>query len=96
MLIPGENRIPFGPAGRRLVRLAAIAAALALAGCVNVVGATPDEVRIDTRWLGKLAPGTRIWLSWTRANEHCAAHGKKPEIVDLRDRIAIYRCVDQQ
>ena len=79
-----------------LCRWAVIVAALSLAGCTQVVSATPEEVRIDTDWLGKIAPGTRQWLSWFSANEHCAAYGKKPKIADLRGGLAIYKCVEEK
>lgn len=73
-----------------------VAVALWLAGCSQVVSATPEEVRINTDWLGEIAPGTRVWLSWLKANEHCAAHGRKPEIADFKGEVAIYKCVDEK
>lgn len=63
-----------------------------LAGC-SVVKATPDEVSVDTELVGELMPGTRHWLGWLRANEHCAAQGKSPQLHDLTGTVAVYRCV---
>ncbi len=78
----------------KISRWGIIAATLWLAGCAQVVSATPEEVRVDTDWLGEVAPGTRIWLSWFHANEHCAAYGRKPKIADLKGGLAIYKCVE--
>jgi len=77
-------------------RLLIVMSAIWLAGCSHVISATPDEVRVDTDWLGEVAPGTRIWLSWLSANERCAAYGKKPEIADFEGNVAIYRCVTEK
>ena len=79
-----------------ILRWGMIAATLWLAGCAQVVSATPEAVRVDTGWPGEVAPGARIWLSWLHANEHCAAHGRKPELVDLKGGFAIYKCVEEK
>lgn len=67
--------------------------AVFLAGCAQVVSGDSRMVNIDTRDLGEIAPGTREWLSWLQARDHCARYSKSPEIVDLRGSIAIYKCV---
>lgn len=74
-------------------RWAVFAASLYLTGCSQVVDGTRDGVRIETGWLGEIAPGARGWLSWMNANEHCAGHGRRPQLAGLRDGIAVYRCV---
>ena len=82
---------------RRMKFVDKIAASLCLAalfaGCAEVVSGDAQTVRVDTGDLGDIAPGTREWLSWSRAREHCAAHAKSPEIVDLKGSVAIYKCV---
>jgi hypothetical protein len=78
---------------KKLCGPAAVAMAVLLGGCTHVQKATPDEVRVDTEWLGVMIPGIVGWRGWFRANEHCAAYGRKPELVDLHGSIAVYRCV---
>jgi hypothetical protein len=70
--------------------------AVLFSGCAEVVSGDTQTVRVDTGDLGNIAPGTREWLSWWRAREHCAAHSKSPEIVDLKGSVAIYKCVPKQ
>lgn len=67
--------------------------AVFLSGCAEVVSGDAQTVRVDTGDLGKFAPGTREWLSWWQAREHCAHHARSPEIVDLRGSVAVYKCV---
>jgi len=72
---------------------AGILIAVLFTGCAEVVSGDARTVRVDTGDLGDIAPGTREWLSWSRAREHCTAHAKSPEIVDLKGSVAIYNCV---
>ena len=65
-------------------------------GCAEVVSGDAQKVSIDTGDLGEIAPGTREWLSWLQARDHCALHSKSPEIVDLKGSVAMYKCVADQ
>ena len=67
--------------------------AVLFTGCAEVISGDAQKVSIDTGDLGEFAPGTREWLSWLQARDHCALHAKSPEIVDLKGSIAIYKCV---
>ena len=81
----------------RYSRLVAIVfAAAMMTGCTQVVSSGPDEIQVDTGQFGSLVPGTRQWISWFEANEHCAEFGKKPKLVDLKDTVAVYRCVTEE
>lgn len=80
-------------ARRCFVTLTAIAAALLLSGCSDVVKSTPDEVSIDTGPIGNIMPGSRHWLAWLAANERCSDQGKSPELYDLQGSVVTYRCV---
>ena len=73
-----------------------VAATLWLAGCAQVVSATAEDVRVDTGALGEIVPGARVWLGWHHAKAQCAAHGRKPKLVDLKGAFAIYRCVEEK
>ena len=77
-------------------QLAAALLALALAAACEIVARDADGVSVDVGYLGEVAPGTRAWLSWLQANEHCAQFGKEPELVDLRGPVAVYRCVPEK
>jgi hypothetical protein len=70
-----------------------LAAGLLLAGCSGVVSGDARTVSVDTGYIGSIAPGTREWLSWPQARDHCAVHGGSPEIADLKGSVAIYKCV---
>ena len=70
--------------------------AVFLTGCVEVVSGDAQTVSVDTGQIGEIAPGTREWLSWWEAREHCAAHSKSPQIVDLKGSVAIYKCVPKK
>ena len=72
---------------------AGILLAVLVTGCAELVSGDAQNVRIDTGYLGQFAPGTRQWLSWLQASDHCALHSKSPEIVDLKGSVAVYRCV---
>ena len=72
---------------------AGMVSAVLLAGCTEVVSGNAQIVSVDTGFLGEYAPGTREWLSWLQARNHCALHSKSPEIVDLKGSVAIYKCV---
>ena len=74
-------------------RAGVLAAVLVMAGCTQVVRATPGEIHIDTGWAGEVAPGTRHWWGWLAAREHCAEQGKLPRLADLRETVVVYRCV---
>ena len=65
----------------------------AATGCAEVVKGDSDTVHVDTGDLGEIAQGTREWLSYLQAREHCAKYSKSPEIVDLKGPVAIYKCV---
>ncbi len=67
--------------------------AVLLTGCAEVVSGDAQMVSIDTGNLGVIVPGTREWLSWLQARDHCALHSKSPEIVDLKGSVAVYKCV---
>jgi hypothetical protein len=68
-------------------------AALLLGGCATVIEGGAEKVSVDTGDLGHYAPGIRAWIGWLKANEHCAAFGRKPVLADLAGRTASYRCV---
>ena len=72
---------------------AGILLAFLLSGCAELVSSDARTVRIDTGFLGEIAPGTREWLSWLQARDHCALHAKSPEILDLKGSVALYKCV---
>ena len=76
--------------------LAAALLSLIAAGCAQVVAGDAEGVSVDVGYVGEIAPGTRSWFSWLQANEHCAALGRKPRLVDLRGSVAIYRCVPEE
>jgi hypothetical protein len=76
--------------------LAAVVMMITVAGCAEIVSSGPDEVQVDTGQFGELVPGTRQWISWLEANEHCSRFGRKPKLVDLRDSVAVYRCVPEE
>ncbi len=76
--------------------LAVLVSAAFLVGCSTVVEATPEKISIDTGEFGEVMPGTRMWLSWLKANEHCAAQGRRPKLIDLRGSVAHYRCIDAE
>ena len=80
-------------ARRRAVVLAAMAAALLLSGCSDVVKSTPDEVSIDTGPIGNIMPGSRNWRARLTAHERCSAEGKSPGLYDLQGSVVTYRCV---
>ena len=63
------------------------------AGCAEIVKGDAQKVDIDTGFLGEVAPGTREWLSWLQAREHCTRFGKSPEIVDLKGSLTKYKCI---
>ena len=67
-------------------------AAAALTACTTAVRETADEIRIDTGFVGEIAPGTRGWWGHLRAREHCAQYGKQAELVDYQGSVAVYRC----
>lgn len=67
--------------------------AIVLAGCTKVVSGDAQTVSVDTGDLGNIAPGTREWLSWIDARDHCAQYGKSPAIADLKGTVATYKCV---
>lgn len=73
-----------------------IIAAIISTGCARVISGDAQTVSVDTRDLGEIAPGTREWLSWWEARDHCARHSKSPEILDLKGSIAIYKCVEKK
>lgn len=64
-----------------------------LAGCNEVVSGDAQTFSVNTGFIGEYAPGTREWLSWLQARDHCALDSKSPEIVDLKGPVAIYKCV---
>jgi len=72
---------------------ASVIVAALLTGWAQVVSGDAQKVSINTGFLGKYAPGTREWLSWLQASDHCAMHSKVPAIVDLKGSLALYRCV---
>jgi hypothetical protein len=82
-------------AGRRIVAMAAVAGALLLSGCSDVVRSTADEVSVDTAPLGNIMPGSRHYLAWFAANQRCGAEDKSAELYDLQGSIVIYRCVKE-
>jgi len=82
-------------AGRRFVALAAVAAALLLSACSDIVKSTSDEVSVDTGIIGNIMPGSRHYLAWLAANERCSAQGKSPELFDLQGSVVTYRCVKE-
>ena len=65
-------------------------------GCAEVISGDAQKVNIDTGDLGQIAPGTREWLSWLQARDHCVRFSKSPEIVDLKGSIAMYKCVAEK
>ncbi|MDA1324542.1 MAG: hypothetical protein O3C34_07335 [Proteobacteria bacterium] len=67
--------------------------AVLLTGCAEVISGDAQRVSISTGFLGEYAPGTREWLSWLQARDHCALHSKSPEIEDLKGSVALYKCV---
>ena len=67
--------------------------AILLAGCSEVVSGDAQTFSVNTGFIGEYAPGTREWLSWWQARDHCALDSKSPEIVDLKGSVAIYKCV---
>lgn len=79
--------------GRRIVAAAAVAGALALTGCSDIVKSTPEEVSVDTAPLGNIMPGSRHYLAWFAANQRCGAEGKSPELFDLKGSVVTYRCI---
>jgi hypothetical protein len=78
---------------RIIPRILAAAIAVSLAAACEIVARDADGVSVDVGYLGEVAPGTRAWLSWLQANEHCAQFGKEPELIDLKGSVAVYRCV---
>jgi hypothetical protein len=72
---------------------AAIVLTFLITGCSEVVSGNGQTVSIDTGDLGSIAPGTREWLSWIQARDHCARYSKSPQIVDLKATIATYECI---
>ena len=64
-----------------------------LAGCTKITAGDANTVSVDTGDVGNIAPGTREWLSWLQAKEHCEKYSKVPEIHDLKGSKAIYKCV---
>ena len=72
---------------------AGLCLAVLFTGCAEVVSGDAQTVRVDTGDLGDIAPGTREWLSWVQARDHCALHSKSPEIADIKGSVAIYNCV---
>jgi hypothetical protein len=74
-------------------RAAWAALGILLAGCTAVVEGGAESVSVDTGQFGEIAPGTRGWLGWLKANEHCAAYGRRPQLAELSGSIARYRCV---
>lgn len=103
---PGDRRpsrictarrpLPPGPLARRRVRSLALVALAAsvVAGCAEVVKTTPDEVSVETQFLGDIMPGARHWLGWLPANQYCGP-GRSPQVKDLQGSIATYRCVPE-
>lgn len=80
-----------------MCRLAAAAVVLPLAAaCAEVVARDAQGVSIDVGFVGKVAPGTRQWFSRLQADEHCAQLGRDSKLVDLRESVAIYRCVEPE
>jgi len=75
---------------------AAVLLAAGLAGCVEVVSADPDKVSVDTGYFGEYVPGTREWLAWLSAREHCAKFSKVPVIDELKGSVAQYKCVTEK
>jgi hypothetical protein len=67
-----------------------------LAGCTKVISGDAGSVSVDTGDVGKIAPGTREWLSWLQARDHCAKFAKVPEIADLKGAVASYKCVPKK
>ncbi len=72
---------------------AGICLAVLLTGCAEVVTSDAQQVSIDTGYFGEFVPGTRQWLSWLQARDHCALHSKSSKIVDLTGSVAVYECV---
>jgi hypothetical protein len=66
-----------------------------LVGCTAVVESGPEGIRVDTGQFGEFVPRTRGWLGWFKANEHCAAYGRRPQLADVSGSIAGYRCVKE-
>ncbi len=74
---------------------ACVAFGITLAGCTTVIEGGAESVSVDTGQFGKIVPGTRGWLGWLKANEHCAAFGRRPQLAGLSGTIARYRCVKE-
>jgi hypothetical protein len=77
----------------RLVAMLALAAAALSAGCAQVVRQDTEEIAVDTGWLGRIAPGTQTMLGWPVAEYRCRQRGRSAELKDLKDAVAIYRCI---
>ncbi len=76
-------------------RAACVAFGITLAGCTAVIEGGAESVSVDTGQFGEIVPGTRGWLGWLTANEHCAAFGRRPRLAGLSGTIARYRCVKE-
>lgn len=88
------TRQPASAGVNRLFTVVALAATYLGGGCAEVVKSSPDEVSVETQFLGDIMPGARHWLGWLAANQQCGALGRSPEVKDLQGSIATYRCVE--
>ena len=77
----------------RLVAMLALIAVASSAGCAQVERHDPDEIAVDTGWLGRIAPGTQTIVGWPVAASRGRQRGRRAELQELKDGVAVYRCI---